>query len=278
MMSSWIFFVTLASAFLHASWNALLKNSPHKLMASILVAVSGAIISLTAFPFLAAPAPQSYPYIGISIVLQVLYMFLLSQAYHVADMSKTYPIMRGGAPLFITLLNFFFLRESVSTIAIIGVLVLCGGIISFSFNQHGITKKSLMLSLCNALVIASYSVIDGVGARLSQSPIAYTLCILFMQGMIIFIFGAIHYKKKLLFYAHEHWLTCSIAGFGSITSYALALWAMSHAPIMLVAALRESSILFGVLIARVFLNEKISSYAWMSSLFIVAGLVLYRIA
>lgn len=273
-----VFGIVLFAALLHASWNSIVKGAPDKLLTTILVAASAAVISALALPFLAQPARESWPFLAASTVLQVGYYLLVARAYRGADMSQAYPLMRGTAPLIVALVSRFWLHEHLSTAAWAGVALICGGVLSLALAGRGTSGKGVRAALLNAFVIAGYTLIDGAGVRASAAPAAYTLWLNLLSGAPLLIWVLAARWRTFLPYARANLHFGIIGGLGTLTSYGLALWAMTHAPVAVIAALRETSILFAAAIAVFVLREKPTPARIASALLIAAGAVVLRLA
>ena len=273
-----VFGLVLFAALLHAGWNAIVKGAPDKLLTTILVAGSAAAISALALPFLAQPARESWPFLAASTVLQVGYYLLVARAYRGADMSQAYPLMRGTAPLIVALISRFWLGEHLSIVAMAGIALICGGVLSLALGARGTSAKGLRAALLNAVVIAGYTLIDGAGARASGAPVAYTLWLNLLSGAPLLAWALAARWRVFLPYAGAHFPLGLIGGFATLTSYGLALWAMTHAPVAVIAALRETSILFGACIAVFVLRERLSPGRILAALLIAAGAVVLRMA
>lgn len=272
-----VFGIVLFAALLHASWNAIVKGAPDKLLTTILVAASAAAISALTLPFLAQPARESWPFLAASAVLQVGYYLLVARAYRGADMSQAYPLMRGTAPLLVALVSRFWLGEFLSPAAWAGVALICGGVLSLALAGRGTNVQGVRAALLNAVVIASYTLVDGAGVRASGAPVAYTLWLNLLSGVPLLAWVLAARWRTFLPYARTHLGLGVVGGFGTLTSYGLALWAMTHATVAVIAALRETSILFATVIAVVVLKEKLSPARIAAVCLIAAGAVVLRL-
>jgi drug/metabolite transporter (DMT)-like permease len=279
-MSLGILLLVLFAALMHASWNVLVKSGEDKFLSSVLIATGAAVIAGPALLFLPAPAVASWPFIALSTVLQVIYYFLLSAAYHGGEMNRVYPLMRGTAPLLVVALSGWLLGETLHPAALVAVVALCAGVLGLIGDPRVLWRSgnATRYALANAVVIASYSLTDGHGVRLSGAPEAYTLWIFFTQGVAMFGWAAFARRREFFTRLRQRWPVALGGGGLSIASYGLALMAMTQAPVALVAALRESSILFGILLARLLLKEKISASRVFAVALIVAGVIGMRLA
>ena len=283
-MSGLVVAVVLFAALLHASWNAIVKAGKDTFLTTVLVSAGAALISLAVLPFVNTPAPASWPYLAASSVAQLAYYSLLAAAYKAGDMSHAYPLMRGSAPLIVALASWPLIGERLSSMQMGAVACISAGIFALYFAARtpampGIAQsagRATAFALGNACVIASYTLIDGIGVRLSGAPAAYTMWIFVLNGAGLLLWTALRRPADLLAYAGTQWRLAAFGGFGTLASYGLALWAMTQAPVAAIAALRETSILFAVAIAALFLRERISPRRYLAIALIAAGAVLMR--
>lgn len=278
-----VYLVVLFAAALHASWNAVVKGGTDKLLSTVLLTTCGALMAVALLPWLAQPAPASWPFLAASTLLQVVYFALVARVYHLADMSQTYPIMRGTAPLLVALVSVIWLDDHLPHGALTGIALICLGILCMALARHAgkrsaNQRRGLLLALLNAGVIAAYTLVDGLGVRRSGAPAAYTLWLFLLTGVLLLGWVLLARRVAFVAYAQQFWRSGLFAAFGTLASYGLALWAMTLAPVAVIAALRETSILFGVLIAGLFLKEKLSPTRVLGAAIIVAGAVVLRLA
>ncbi|MBF9272832.1 EamA family transporter, partial [Enterobacter hormaechei] len=239
---------------------------------------SAALIALILLPFSPQPTAASWPYLFVSCALQVVYTVLVAKTYQVSDMSQTYPLMRGTAPLLVALISVLVLGDHLSWLAWSGIGVICLSILAMAMNGRMQSRKGIWLALLNACFIAGYTLVDGTGVRLSDTALGYTLWTFFMNGFCLLSWAMVARRREASSYLRLHWKKGLLGGVGTMGSYGLALWAMTQAPLAVVAALRETSILFGALIAFVLLKEKVAGLRIAAALGIAAGAVLLRLA
>ncbi len=277
-MSISVLAIVLFAASLHATWNAIVKGAGDKLFATIMVAGMAGLLAALGLPFLARPDPASWPFLAASACLQTGYFVLLARIYHLADMSQAYPLMRGTAPLLVSMASAWVIGERISPTAWVGIAVICCGIIGLSASSRQDNPRGRWLALGNAVVIAAYTLIDGLGVRRSAAPLSYTLWILVLSALPLV--GWVLLTKRAAFgrYLARHLHQGAIGGFGTMASYGLALWAMTLAPVALVAALRETSILFATAISAFVLKEQLSHARIAMVCVIVAGTATLRLA
>jgi drug/metabolite transporter (DMT)-like permease len=284
--------IVLSGALLHAGWNALVKKGRDPFLSSVLVASGAGLISLPLLPFLTQPAAASWPYALLSSAIHYVYYGLLSAAYRHCDMSHAYPLMRGSAPLLVALSSVPLLGEQLSLTQYTAVACISGGILGLWFATPAHTpaahaaddrssaarRRSTIYALLNAVVIAAYTLVDGMGARVSGAPAAYVMWLHILSAAGLLAWCLVRSPLQLRKYALGFWRIALLGGAGTLGAYGMALWAMTVAPLAAVAALRETSILFAALIARFLLSERIGGKRALAIGAIAAGAVLMRLA
>lgn len=246
--------------------------------AAISVSGSASLIALVMLPFAPQPTLASAPYLVASCALQVVYTVLVAKTYQVSDMSQTYPLMRGTAPLLVAAISVLFLGDRLSPLAWLGIGVICLAILAMAFHGSVSSRKGIVLALINACFIAGYTLVDGTGVRLAGSALGYTLWTFFMNGFCLLCWAMVARRREASRYLRQHWKKGILGGVGTMGSYGLALWAMTQAPLAVVAALRETSILFGALIAFIVLKEQLMPLRIVAACGIAAGAILLRLA
>src|SRR4051812_37041466 len=275
-MSLPVTLAVLGAALLHASWNALVKASPDKQLDTVGLAASAGIVALLLAPFLEIPARASWPWLAGSVVVHILYFVFLAGAYRWGELSYTYPIMRGGGPMIVALVGAFALGEVLPWKETLGIVLICAGILAFASGKHD--RRATLFAVANAVVIAAYTLIDAEGARSSQAPVSYTLWFFAANGVAITAMGLMRRgAATVTAYLGRHWLRTGIGGICSLASYGIALWAMTRAPVALVAVLRETAVIFGAVLGALFLNEKMTRRRLAATGAVMAGLVALRL-
>jgi len=277
-MSLIVFAVVLAAALLHATWNAIVKAGGDKFLTTMMVTTAAAGISAVMLPFLAVPARASWPYAVASTLFQIPYLLLVARTYQITDMSQAYPLMRGTAPLIVALVSVFGMGDALSPLAWCGVTGICIGIVSIARGRRFQDRNGLSLALLNAFFIAGYTLIDGAGVRRSGAPAAYTLWVFLLTGLPLMAWAIFTRRSRFVAYCGRYWRQGIAGGLGTTASYGLALWAMTVAPVAVVAALRETSIVFGTLIAGLLLKESIGPGRVVAACVIAAGAAILRAA
>jgi drug/metabolite transporter (DMT)-like permease len=278
-MSSTVFLAVLLAAALHAGWNAVLKVRIEPLLAVTLVNASGAVYGGALLLATGWPRAEAWPWLAASTLLHVAYALSLSAAYRRADMGLVYPIARGTAPLLTMLGSLVLVRDPLAPLAVLGILTLASGIGLLALKgRRGLARAALPSALLTAAVISLYTLSDGVGARRAGDPSAYIAALFVLDGIACFaVVLALRGRAALAPMASA--LGPGLAGgLMSLGAYWIAVWAMTVAPIALVAAVRETSVLFAVVIATVVLREPLLPHRVASAALIVTGLVLVRLA
>lgn len=277
-MSLEVIVFVLFGAALHATWNAIIKAGTDKSLDAALVSAGGAVAALPFLALLPLPLSAAWPFIGVSAILQFAYFQLVAAAYRAGDIGLVYPIMRGVAPLLIVASSGYILGETLSGGALIGVMTICAGILTLAFEARHGSRRAMFLALANACVIASYTYVDGIGARRAGDPISYTLWMALLPPVLLFAWA---FSQRGFAAVGRHvrinWWRGLIGGAGSIASYGIALWAMTKAPVAMVAALRESSILFALVISVLVLKERASPWRYVAGGLIAAGVLVLRL-
>ncbi|CAN7433256.1 EamA family transporter [Massilia sp. LjRoot122] len=276
-MPTSVLVAVLGGALLHASWNAAIKAEHDKLLAAVAVTLGAGLLGALALCWLPAPHPASWPYIAASSLLQVGYYTLLAATYRDADISHAYPLMRGTAPVLVALANSG--SEALHPVQWGAVALVCaGGAVICIGGGLRSSRRTLVLALLTALVIAAYTLVDGLGVRRSGAPAAYTAWLFVLAGAGVAITSRPRLRGRLGPYlAAKPWLVLG-GGFASAASYGSALWAMTLAPIAVVAALRETSIVFAAAIAAWVLRERVGPARIAGAVLIAGGAALLRLA
>lgn len=266
--------VVLLAALIHAAWNALVKTGSDIVLTTALVTTAAACFAAVALPFLPPPAAASWPYIAGSVVLQFAYYTLLVRAYASGDMSHTYPIMRGAAPLIVAALSASLVGEPLNVARWLGIAMVCGGVLGLAIHRSAQATPhhaATAYALANACTIASYTLVDGLGVRKSQAPLSYTLWLFLLIGCVRLLWTCLWRRRELFEYLRQRWWQGFAGGAGTVSAYGLALWAMTVAPVALVAALRETSILFATVMSALVLKERVTVMRIACALLIAAG-------
>jgi drug/metabolite transporter (DMT)-like permease len=276
-----VFLAVLFAALCHAGWNALIKVGLDPLSTTALIAVGSAVVSVVCLPFFGMPALAAWPWLIVSAFIHVLYFAALIESYRTGDLGQVYPIARGSAPLMTAVASLVIVGEHLSFASWSGIVALAAGVLLLSARGGRalteIDKRAVGFAFLTALTICAYSVVDGIGARVSLNPQSYVLWLLIGNALLLVPYALWRDGRDVIPATRRFWLR-GLAGGGLQTlSYGIALWAMTLAPIAIVASLRETSVLFGAAIAVVVLKEPLRPVRIGAALLIVAGLVLIRL-
>lgn len=270
----------LAAGLLHASWNAILKSSGggDPLLDTATVVAGSTVCAALALPFVPVPFAASWPMAATSAVIHFGYYLTLAHAYRTGDLSFAYPLMRGTAPLIVTVLGMLFLRELPSLQVMFGILLISGGIFFIAFAQrHHHPRAAVFWALANAGIIAVYTLVDGAGARASGNALGYVLWLTFVESIAFLAWIRWSKGPASVRYMRAQWRRGLVGGFCSVTAYGIVLWAMTRAPVAAVAALRETSVLFAALIGAVLLKEPLGPGRLAGAMGVVIGVAALKL-
>jgi drug/metabolite transporter (DMT)-like permease len=273
-MSLPVTLAVLGAALLHAGWNALVKSSADKQLDTVGLAAGAGVIAFAVAPWLPMPARESWPWLAGSTAVHILYFICLAGAYRWGELSYTYPVMRGGGPMIVALVGALALGEVLPLIESIGVAMICVGILAFASGAHD--RRATAFAVANAVVIAAYTLIDAQGARASGEPVSYTLWFFAANGIVITAMGVATRGAAVPAYLHRYWMRAAVGGACSVGAYGIALWAMTRAPVALVAVLRETSVIFAAALGAIFLKEKFTRRRLVATGAVMAGLIALR--
>jgi drug/metabolite transporter (DMT)-like permease len=261
----------LGSAVLHASWNALLRAGADRLNAITVMCAVSAVAGALVLPFLPQPASVSWPFLTFSAVAECIYCAALAKAYDAGLLAEVYPIARGTSPMLVTAGALALVHERLAAPALFGVALVSGGIIGVAFGRGRPNTVATLTALFTGVMIASYTVSDGLGARASGSPVAYTCWMFLVQGALMPLLYAGLRRRAPTARFDPDTAKNVIGGVLSLAAYAVVVWALSRAPMGQVSALRETGILFAMIIGVLFLRERPSGRQMVAAAVIAAG-------
>lgn len=288
-MDTTVVLVVLCGALLHASWNILVKGAKDKEIDVALVHFAGAFAALPLVAWLGMPPAQAWPYLVTSLCIHVAYYITLAGAYKHGDLSATYPIMRGSAPVLVALGSTMFLSESLSLAAWMGIVGVTIGVMLVGLSRPAEAlhhHRAVAYALGNAAVICCYTLVDGMGVRITKMQggevAAYVVMLFVLDGfpyaMIVWWQRGREGRPAILDHARQRWLWATLGGLASMGSYGIALWAMTRAQVAVVSALRETSVLFGTVLSVWILKERFGVQRLAGACVIVAGVVALRLS
>jgi drug/metabolite transporter (DMT)-like permease len=275
-----VFAAVLAAAAMHAGWNTFLKVRLEPFLAMTLIAACSGLVGVPFLIYFGWPKAAAWPWLSASLVLHLGYYFALTEAYRRADMSQVYPIARGGAPLLTACASLLLLREPISVTAAIGIGLLGTGVTLMSLRggrHERIDPLAIAFAATTAVIICGYTLVDGIGARTAEDPHAYSAALFVIDGIPLVLFAAWRGGLRSLVPLLRFGVSGMAGGTMSLASYWIAIWAMTVAPIALVAALRETSVLFAAAIAVVILKEPFGIMRGVAAALILTGLLLMRL-
>jgi drug/metabolite transporter (DMT)-like permease len=275
-----VFLAVLCAALMHAGWNAIVKVGLDRFSSILLLSMAQGAMALCLLPFFATPLAAAWPWVIGSAVLHIGYKLFLIRAYQHGDLSQVYPLARGTAPLIVALVGAMFLGEVMTGGKTVAVVAIALGVIVMSRNGASLERmptKALLYALGTACFTASYTLVDGVGARIAETASGYTLWMFALDATGMTGFALATRGTAALKVLRPAWRSGVTAGALSLGSYWIAIWAFTMAPLALVAALRETSVMFAMLIGVFMLGERAGLWRWVAVILIVSGVVLMRL-
>jgi drug/metabolite transporter (DMT)-like permease len=276
-----IFLAVLFAALCHAGWNALIKVGLDPLSTTTLIAIGSAVVGIVCLPVAGMPAVAAWPWLIASMIIHLIYFAALIESYRTGDLGQVYPIARGSAPLMTATASLVFVGERLSVASWGGIAALAAGVLMLSVRggrelAH-IDRRAVGFAFMTALTICAYSVVDGIGARVSLNPQSYVLWLLVGNAIVLVPYALWRDGRDVVPAMRFFWLRGLVGGALQTLSYGIVLWAMTLAPIAIVASLRETSVLFGAAIAVLVLKEPVHAIRIAAALLIVCGLVLIKV-
>ena len=279
-----VFAAVILAAFLHATWNAMVRGfagNGDKTVGMTSVILGEGLWGLPVLLLVPWPPVASYPYIAGSVALHTGYGLVLSAAYKSGELTQVYPIARGTGPLLVAAFSVLVLHEAIGPIGLAGIAVICAGIISLALNRQAagmLPLRPTLFALATGCFIASYSIVDGLGGRIAGGASAYWSWIAVLDTIVyLTIMMAWRGPRQLSGKLAANWRVVLIGGFACYLAYWLVIWAFTQAPIAMVSALRETSIVFALLIGVVVLKEKLDVRKLVSTFVTLSGAMLIRI-
>jgi drug/metabolite transporter (DMT)-like permease len=281
-MDSFVFAAVLFAALCHAGWNAAVKRGLDPLTTTVLMSIGAAAVGLAALPLTGLPATAAWPWVIASVAIHIGYFAALIESYAAGDLSLVYPLARGAAPVMTALATAAVVGEHLNLAGWVGIAVLAAGVLLLSLrgsrDLEKLDRRAIGFALLTAVTICAYTLVDGIGARRAGSAHAYTAAVFFGIGIAMAGYAVARRGGAVLASMAPHWVMGLAGGAMQVTSYGIAIWAMTVAPIALVGALRETSVLFGTVLAVVLLKEPLLPPRVVAALMIVAGLALIRLS
>lgn len=279
-LSLTIMFLVLLGAALHATWNVIIKAGSDRLLDTILVTCGAASIAVLALPFVPLPEAASWPYLCTSMAIHFGYFNLVALAYRTGELSYAYPIMRGSAPPLTAIMAAVTVGEPLSLGAWLGIALISAGILTLtgdSWRSGRFQFATAAFGLLNAVVIVAYTLVDGIGVRHSGNAWSYILWLFVLIPLPLLALIFFTRPQAFVSQVRTRWKPGFLGGVCTTASYGVALWAMTVAPIALIAALRETSVIFGTVFASLFLNERFGLVRFLAASAVTLGAVAIKL-
>jgi drug/metabolite transporter (DMT)-like permease len=268
----------LAAAITHATWNAIAHGIRDQTLAFGLIGAGGIIVAIPLVIVVAAPRAASWPYLLGSVAIHVFYNLLLMRCYRYGEFGQVYPLARGISPLVVTILAAVFVGEHLALPQLAGVAVVSGGLAALVFAGGRPGRAALLAAVGTGLTIAAYTTVDGVGVRLSASPVGYIGWLMLLQSLCVPAFALVRRRDVLAKQPPRILLTGLLAGALSVLAYGLVLWAQTRGALAPIAALRETSVIFGAIIGTLVFREPFGRTRIAATVLVAAGILLLNIA
>jgi drug/metabolite transporter (DMT)-like permease len=273
-MSALVIVLPLCAAVLHATWNAALRSSADRLWFVTVMSFASSLAAIPIVVMLPVPARESWPYLGVSAVLQVVYSVLLAYAYALGELGLVYPIVRGSVPLLVTVGGFALAGQRLGGSALLGIVLISAAVLSQALGSAHTERKAVMHAIVTALFVASYVIADALGVRLAGNPQSYAGWIWVIYGALMPVgFLLLRGPIALRLESRDTWKALA-GGLLSFGSYGAVIAALALGSVGAVSALRETSIVFSALIGRFFLGEPLTLRRALVCLTVTAGAVL----
>jgi drug/metabolite transporter (DMT)-like permease len=267
----------LAAAVTHATWNAIAHGIKDQMLAFALIGLGGIAVAIPLTCVAALPRQASWPYLLASIVIHVFYNLLLMQCYRLGEFSQVYPLARGVSPLVVTILAAVFIHERLAPAQVTGVAVVSAGLAFLVLGGRRPGRGAFLAAVGTGLTIAAYTTVDGVGVRLSASPVGYIAWLMLLESLCVPAFALWRRRGVLLEQPPRILLAGLAAGALSVLAYGLVLWAQTRGALAPIAALRETSVIFGAIIGALAFREPFGRTRVAATVIVVAGILLLNV-
>jgi len=278
-MTVFLLVLVLATALMHASWNAIVKVVSDRLVSLALVNFTHTLIALAALPFVGLPNSESWPYLIASVVIHQAYYAGLVMQYRFGDLGQVYPLARGASPLLVAAAAWIWAGEALGPGALIAILLITGGImyLALSGRGQGGNRLAVAWALFTAVTIAGYSVADGLGGRAAGDTLAYIVWLFLLDGLPLpLVLPLLRGPVELAASLRRYWLPGLFGGVLSSTAYGVVIWVMSLAPLAIVTALRETSVIAAALIGMLFLSEPFGGRRILATCLVALGIAVLQ--
>ncbi|MGH3186171.1 MAG: EamA family transporter [Streptosporangiaceae bacterium] len=268
----------LAAAVTHATWNAIAHGIKDQALAFALIGVGGIVVAIPLVIVAAVPRADAWPYLAGSVAIHVFYNLLLMRCYKYGEFGQVYPLARGISPVVVTILAAVFVHEHLTLPQVGGVLVVSAGLATLVFAGRRPGRAAFIAAVGTGLTIAAYTTVDGVGVRLSANPVGYIGWLMLLQSLCVPMFALIRRRDVVLKQPPKVLAAGLTAGALSVLAYGLVLWAQTRGALAPIAALRETSVIFGAVIGTLVFREPFGRTRVAATVLVVAGIVLLNFA
>jgi drug/metabolite transporter (DMT)-like permease len=266
----------LAAAVTHAAWNAIAHGIRDQVVAFGLIGAGSIVVAVPVIVLAPFPLGPCWPYLLGSVVIHVFYNLLLMRSYRYGEFGQVYPLARGISPLVVTGLAALFAAELPALPQVLGMLVVSSGLgtLVLAGRRRGFSRPALLAAAGTGLTIAAYTTVDGLGVRLSHSPAGYIGWLMLLQSLCVPAWALVRRRHSLRGQPARVLASGISAGALSVLAYGLVLWAQTRGALAPIAALRETSVIFGAIIATVAFREPFGRYRIVATMLVVAGILL----
>jgi len=274
MSETLIFILILFAALCHAGWSTIVKLH-HSFNIMGMTSIVEIVVFTPLVFFVPFPPLEIWYFIFASVILHGFYRLGVIYSYKFGDLSFVYPIARGGSSLLIAILTLIILQEHISYLGFVGIMTVCTGIFLISYSKnHQFNFNAFILAVSTAILIAIYTIVDGIGVRLSENKFSYIFWMLLLNGIPLLVIS-IFSKEKLLSNLNTKIIAWGIpAGILAVLSYGLVVWSMQHLEIAYVSSIRETSIVIATIIGFLLLGEKQAKKRIIPALLVVGGITI----
>jgi len=276
-LSLTVTFAVIGAAVTHAAWNAIAHGIKDQTLAFALIGVGGIATGIPLVFVAATPRTDCWPYLLGSVAIHVFYNLLLMQCYRLGEFGQVYPLARGTSPLLVTILAAIFVHEHLALPQIMGVLIVSGGLATLVLAGRRPGRAAFLAAIGTGLSIAAYTTVDGVGVRLSASPAGYIGWLMVLESLCVPMFALARRRDVLLKQRPRILLAGLGAGALSVLAYGLVLWAQTQGALAPIAALRETSVIFGAIIGTLIFREPFGRTRIAATVLVVTGIVLLNV-
>jgi drug/metabolite transporter (DMT)-like permease len=273
-----VMFAVIAAAVTHAAWNAIAHGIKDQTLAFALIGVGGIAVGIPLVIVTAMPRADAWPYLLGSVAIHVFYNLLLMQCNRLGEFSQVYPLARGTSPLVVTILAAIFVHEHLALSQVAGVLIVSAGLAVLVLAGRRPGRAAFAAAVGTGLTIAAYTTVDGVGVRLSASPVGYIGWLMVLESLCVPMF-AVYRRRDVLLHQPKRILAAGLAaGALSVLAYGLVLWAQTRGALAPIAALRETSVIFGAIIGTLVFREPFGRTRIAATVLVAAGIVLLNVS